>query len=308
MADLQQMLNEFANSQEVFEKGKLAAALVLTHQASLKGGPWDTKDFITKSQGQVKGLSSSAVQKILKEHGIVRILASQGGRTSRGNMSLMHAYIAFLNDLFALGILDFGQIEHFWVQKIRDYFDSQPFHLQVDQTKSVRHLVKGLLSEAIKRQSECGGTTVVGTVMEHLVGAKIDAMLGIDVQHKSASAADASTGGKGDFLIGDTVVHVTNHPSEDLIRKCSQNLAQNLRPLIVTNQKGVPVADGLAEAEGIEERIDVLEIGQFMATNIYEKSKFLQKQRATTLGDIVTIYNEIIEKCETDPSLKIEID
>jgi hypothetical protein len=59
--------------------------------------PWQAEEFITAGSGQVKGLGKSAVQNILSDHGIYKILAEEGGRTSRGSMGLMKTYLDFLN-------------------------------------------------------------------------------------------------------------------------------------------------------------------------------------------------------------------
>ena len=91
------------------------------------------------------------------------------------------------------------------------------------------------------------------------------------------------------------------------MQRCVRNLEGNLRPVIVTTQKGFGVAEGLAEPAGIQGRVDVLEIEQFLATNIYERSGFADERRRVTVEQLVNVYNDIIEKHETDPSLKIDI-
>ncbi|WP_032640250.1 DUF4928 family protein, partial [Pseudomonas syringae group genomosp. 3] len=54
------------------------------------------------------------------------------------------------------------------------------------------------------------------------------------------------------------------------------------------------------------DRIDVFEVEQFIALNLYELGKFAAEGRRLAVGDVVIRYNEIIEEVETDPSLKIE--
>jgi hypothetical protein len=53
--------------------------------------------------------------------------------------------------------------------------------------------------------------------------------------------------------------------------------------------------------------IDIFEIEQFVALNVYELGKFAADGRKTAVTDIVGRYNEIVEEFETDPSLKIEL-
>ena len=95
-------------------------------------------------------------------------------------------------------------------------------------------------------------------------------------------------------------------PTPALIEKCKDNLASGIRPIIVTIHAGILTAEELSKAENIDGRIDVLEIEQFVTINIYEISKFQPSERFVTVKDCVDKYNQIIEKCETDLSLKIE--
>jgi len=50
-----------------------------------------------------------------------------------------------------------------------------------------------------------------------------------------------------------------------------------------------------------------LEVEQFVATNVYEWSKFDHTQRPLGVRELVKTYNQIIEKSETDPSLRISM-
>jgi len=44
-----------------------------------------------------------------------------------------------------------------------------------------------------------------------------------------------------------------------------------------------------------------------VALNLYELGRFGADGRKTAVTDMVNRYNEIVEKFETDPSLKIEL-
>jgi hypothetical protein len=71
-------------------------------------------------------------------------------------------------------------------------------------------------------------------------------------------------------------------------------------------QRGLTVAEALAENVNLGDRIDVFEIEQFIALNLYELGKFAAEGRRVAVAELVKRYNEIIEDVETDPSLKIE--
>jgi hypothetical protein len=63
----------------------------------------------------------------------------------------------------------------------------------------------------------------------------------------------------------------------------------------------------LAANVGLAERIDIFEIEQFVALNLYEMGKFAADGRKVAITDLVSRYNEIVQEVETDPSLKIEL-
>lgn len=304
---LSERLAAFAKEKRMNGKGPLCVALVVTRHALRDGLPLDAHKMLTDAGGQVSGLGRANVQAILKEHGIDRVLAEEGGRTSRGSIGNMRAYVDLLNALDADSLADLSAIEAWWIDRVRAHFQGKPFVLRFDASKSLRAIIRDLLDQAEKRQREATGTMYVGTVMQHLVGAKLDLLLGGGFTHHGASVADEGTGRDADFLMGDVAIHVTTATGEALIRKCQRNLESALRPLIVTTTKGLTVAQGLAEQAGIADRIDVLDVEQFLAGNLYEHGRFELKGRRETAEHLIAKYNEVIEICEGDPSLQINL-
>lgn len=290
-------------------KGHLCVVLVLTRKSRTLGFPILPDSLLTKAGGQVLGLGKAAVQAILKDHGIVEmVLAEEGGRTSRGSIENMRNYVELLNELHNEGILDFDLAEQFWVGRVRAYFAGKPFKLKLDPSKSLRAVVGDLLGQALKRQREVTGTMYAGAMMQHLVGAKLTLLLPNEgIEHYGFSVADGPSERHGDFIIKKVAVHVTTAPSEALIRKCVQNVQDEYRPIIVTVADRVNVAESLAQDAGIGSRVDIFEIEQFLATNIYERSDFSLDKKRVTVNELVNKYNEVIDFCETDPSLKIAL-
>lgn len=307
-SDLERALSSFCDERRMQGKGALSLALVLTRRASMSEMPLDPQDFLTRQGGQVSGMGKSAVQSILREHGIDRVLAEEAGRTSRGSIARMHAYLEFLNRLHSEGPLDFGAVERWWIERVKEYFASKPFKLRLDPSKSLRHAVHELLDSAFDRQREMPGMMLAGAMMQHLVGARLELMsLGVPIEHWGFSVADSPGGRKGDFLVHDVSIHVTTAPTEALLRKCLENLDQGLRPLIITTGSGMGGAHALARNAGLADRIDILEIEQFMATGVYERSGFRQADRSASVTALIERYNRIVEMSESDPSLKIAI-
>lgn len=300
-------LKEFTQKNRMKGKGPLCVALVVTRHGKKLGMPLDPEALLTEGGGQVMGLGKSAVQSILKEHGIDRVLAEEGGRTSRGSVGNMRKYVAFLNELHALGSIDFEHLEAWWIERVREFFSGKPFVLHFDASKSLRAVIRDLLSQAEKRQKQVTGSTYVGTIQQHLVGAKLNLLLDYPIQHHGASVADDVSGREGDFIVEDVAIHVTTAPTESLIRKCRRNLNNGMNPVIITTFRGTVLAEGLAEQADIADRLDVFEAEQFIASNLYEIGKFAQSGCRTTAEQLISEYNTIVDECETDPSMRIDV-
>jgi hypothetical protein len=303
-----QSLADFAHEHKFQGKGPLCVALVVTDHARTKGLPLDPAELVTAKKGQVLGLGKSAVQAILKRNGIEKVLASEGGRTSRGSIDKMQAYVRFLNRVSASESLNLDLVESFWIERIVRHFSAKPFTLKLDASLSVRAVVRALMGQVESRQRESQGAMIVGTVMQHFVGAKLQTALGSRavIEHHSANSNDAKARG-GDFDIGDVSIHVTAAPSQALIEKCKGNLNDARKPIIVTTRHRSETAESLAEDAGLGSRLDVIEFEQFIATNVHELGVFEALGRIEAITEIVECYNSIIAEQETDPNLRIEL-
>jgi hypothetical protein len=293
---------------KVRELSAISLVLVVTQHGIKMGIPPDPEGLVTDGGGQVLGLGKGAVQAILKRHGISRVLASEGGRTSRGSLNNMREYAAFLNGLKERGNVDFEAIEAFWIERVHEFFAAKPFKIKLDASRSLRAVVRDVIGQAVDRQKSVPGVYYAGAVLQHLVGAKLDCALGKgQFEHNSFSTADAPSGRAGDFFLGDVAIHVTTSPGEAVVARCLENLNDGYRPLLVTLQRGLAVAEGLSTNVGLGERIDIFEIEQFVALNLYELGRFGADGRKLAVAEMVQRYNEIVEEFETDPGLKIEL-
>lgn len=302
---LRESLDSFRDERKVTSKGSLSVVIQLTRMFSKDSLPIDPSDYVTEREGQVKGLGGGNLKSVLADHGINRTLSREGGRTSRGSMGIMTAYAAFINGLPAP--VDFDAIEAYWVEQVRLFFSAKPFKLNADSSKSMASTVDDLMAQARRREKENPGTTYAGTVLQHLVAAKL-CLIVPDVEINGADVADAPTGRGGDFMVGDTAIHCTTAPGQPLIEKCGANISAGIRPVIITIAERVKTARDLAEDAGISERLEVWDIQQFLSMNVYEHGLFEDGERMKTVSKIVTGYNSIIDKYESDPSLKIDMD
>lgn len=307
--EIEGRLEKFYNDYGFNSPGPLAVSLLVTKWAIEDGMPIDPSKHITKSGTQVSGLNGKAANKILKEYGIERSLGTETGRTSRGSVNNMTAFATLLNEFYNEGFKEFTEVQRWCVERVSDFFGNQPFKLKVDSAKSILMIVRDLLEQAQRRQKEYLGATFAGTMLQHLVGAKLELVFGAGkVTHHGVSTADAPTGREGDFLVGDVAIHVTTAPSDNLLQKCRANLEAGVRPLIITTQEGAGGGQAHARNFGIEERIDIIEIEQFLTANIYERSLFLNQERTPEIQKLINKYNQLIEEFGTDPSLRITID
>lgn len=191
---------------------------------------------------------------------------------------------------------------------MKNYFAASPLRLTLDPSLTLQAAIRSVLLEAKKRQQESPGTQVVGTVIQHLVGAKLETLYPERrIQHHGANVADTLSKRTGDFFINETVIHVTTSPSENLLRVCQSNLQQGHSALIVTTANGIVTIQTLTAGTPLENRIETVELEQFLVVNLAERAAFDPATRKKTVEQLLGVYNRIIEECETDPGLKIEI-
>ena len=303
-------LESFREDNDISSKGQLSVVVQVTDMAKGKPMPLNPDDFKTEKEGQVKGLGGGNLKKVLKRHGITRTLASEGGRTSRGSMGLVRRYFEFLNDWqIEAEAVDFDYIEQYWADRVSDYFNSEPFALPADVSRTVSDCVNDLFDQARKRQAENPGTHYLGTVLQHLVGAKLSLILpeGTFEIH-GASVADAPTGRAGDFIIEDTAIHCTTMPGELLMEKCAANVRNGLHPVVVTIAERTQVALSLIEDKGLTGKAEVWDAQQFLSANVFEHSLFNSSRRNSFISQLVAKYNEIVGAVESDPSLRISFE
>lgn len=305
---LREALIAFTAEKKFRGKGPLSVALIVTDHARKRGLPLNADELITEGGGQVLGLGKGAIQKILAKHDITRVLAAEGGRTSRGSLNNMRQCVALLNSLHEQGLADLDAVEEFWIEKIQEFFAGKPFKIKLDASRSLRTVVRDVIAQAEERQRTSQGTNYAGAVLQYLVGAKLDCALGKGhIEHHSFSTADSPGARAGDFFIGDVAIHVTTSPGEAVIERCRENLNDGYRPILVTLQRGLTVAEELARNVELAERIDFFEVEQFVALNLYELGKFGAEGRKVAVNDLVARYNEVVDEVDTDPSLKIEL-
>lgn len=271
--------------------------------------------YVSAQASQVKELGGAKIREILARYGEMRQFRSEGGRTSRGSLVLARQFAELLNaSQAATPYMDASPaerafarqvIQHWIVTLLQDqYFNRQRIKAELDHRKPVKSSVRMLLEAARER----GGTTA-GAVAQHLVGAKLSLRFsGREISNESYTTADQQTERPGDFLVGDTAIHVTMSPGENLIsNRCRANLHAGYRPLVLVPEDREAAARQLVDNADLDERVAVNSIEDFVGQNIEEIAGFSDPGIKSGLRDLLERYNERVQAVESDPSLRIAI-
>ena len=308
MSDYREELNQFVLNQNInlSSKGHLAVMVQLTDAIRDMIFPIDPEKLKTPQGGQVKVLSGPNLKAILKRYGINKVLAAEGARTNRGSLAKMLTYVEFLNQLHSKEKqIDFEEIQRFWIEKVRDYFSSQPLILPMKQSLTVAARIAVLFDAVKKREKKQTGATLQGTVLQHLVGAKLRIIAGEAIELFGSNVSDNQQGRHGDFCVNKTVIHCTTAPSDALLDKCQANVEQGYFPIIVTLDAKVEATKQRAIDAGLGDQLEVWGLAQFISTNANEHGEFDADGKDESLRKIIGEYNQIISKFEADQSLKI---
>jgi len=286
-------------------RGSIAAALVILERLK-KNYQLGLDAHRASGKAQIRGLTSSALKKILASFGECRPFLSEGGRTNRGAPGDVENMLNILRPLE----LDrestearqevLAECQRFLVEKVRDYHSRKRLEIVYDPARTTWMTVKELL-----RQAEAVGKA--GPVAQYLVGAKLQIRFpNIRVSNERYSAADVQTQRLGDFEVGDTVFHVTVAPGADIYEKCRHNVEQGLCVYLLVPDDFVVGARQNAEAAA-PGQIAVASLESFIANNIEELSAFQRDQRISGFRCLLETYNRRVEEIELDKSMLIEI-
>jgi len=257
-------------------------------------------------QSQIKGVSGTAVARILTNHGEKRPFIKEGGRTNRGgpgDIGKMLSIIATMrletktkeerNE-----ILDI--LQSFLVDKVREYQNRQRLKVIYDPSSSTWHSIYNLLALAQEQGKE-------GPVAQYLVGAKLALRFpNLQIGNNSYSTADDQLGRRGDYEIGDAVFHITVAPMSAIYVKCRSNTEEGLRVYLLVPDRCLIGTKQNAEAVVIG-KIVVESIESFVGQNIEELAIFKKDRMKEGFLRLLETYNQRVNEVETDKSMLIEI-
>ncbi|MBC6956373.1 MAG: DUF4928 domain-containing protein [Chloroflexi bacterium] len=288
-------------------RGTIAGALVVLDRLQ-EDFTLDIDKHTARGGSQIIGTSGKAVQSILAKFGETRPFLSEGGRTNRGLRGDIQSLLSHLDeptftamDSEARRVI-LSEFQQVLVQRVQDWHNRQRIKVTFSSHKSTRTLIKEILQIARNEGK-------AGPVAQYLVGAKLQRRLsdkGIVVSNESFSTADTQLGRQGDFLIGNTVFHVTVAPQVAVYEKCARNIQDGYRPYLLVEDDTVFGARQNAE-QAAPGQITVESIESFVGQNIDEMAGFTNDTRRKELFSLLQTYNHRVDLVENDKSVLIEI-
>ncbi len=283
-------------------RNTIAVGMVVLDKVK-QGCPLEPADLFSGG-GELKG-SRSGLSAVLQRYGLpVRFLKEATTRQARQDARalvesldygkpLMHLDVTSRNRQLDEGLALLTALARKWLSK-------QPIKVACDRNQSPALWIRLILEKAQGRSG--------GVVEQHLVGAKLQRRHPeITVPNHPGHAADAQTGRSGDFPLHALSYHVTATDGKGTIERCQENVQSGVHPVLLLPKRFVEKALVYAEVAGIQERISVLSIEDFITQNIIEMSTQGNQDFFATLKEIIEEYNRRLEQVETDMSLKIEV-
>lgn len=281
-------LDRFKHNNNLPAKGTVAGALVVLDRLMVDYVLDINHHKTKKGKSQIIGLGRAKVRKILSRFGETREFSIEGGRTNRGLAgdieNLLNALkLAELHSLPANTRNDvIVEIQKFLVGKVAEYFSRKRVKFAYSTANTAWQSVHGILEAARKVGKE-------GPVAQYLVGAKLALRFPeFNIRNDISSAQDEVSGSPGDFLVNDTVFHVTVAPNPGHFDKCKQNLSDSYSVYLLVPDRVLSKTIGTAEVL-LSGQATTLSIESFVAQNLEELSSFSR-------GELVTGFRRFLEK------------
>lgn len=286
-------------------KGSIAIGLVLLERLKTNFD-LSLQSHLAPGGAQIQGASGAAVKTILAAFGETRRFVGEGGRTNRGTPAIAEA---LLNAIEAAELRAFAETERIenlshlqglLVQRVRELHSRERLKPVFDRAQSTRRFIAELLAIA-------EDTGKRGPVAQYLVGAKLQLRFpDVEVRNESYSAADDPSGQPGDFVVSDTIFHVTVAPTPGHFDKCRRNLDEGRRAFLLVPDSVLEGTRQNADLTALD-RIAVESIESFVGQNVEELACFKQNRIIRGLRALLEAYNARVDAVEIDKSMLVEI-
>jgi hypothetical protein len=303
--DVEKVVVEWLKSRERanrIARNTIAVGIVVLDH--LRGQSPISPDDLFSRGGELKG-SRSGLRDTLERYGIPRTFLKEA--TTRQAHQDARVLVEKLEYGKMLALLDRDSREH-QLQKgltllagtAQAWLSRQPIKVNCDRGQSPASWISSILDKAKGRSG--------GVVEQHLVGAKLQQRHPeISIPNNPGHAGDVQTGRSGDFCLKNISYHVTATDGKEATERCKQNIESGVHPVLLVPRRYLESARVRADVAGIQPRVSILAIEDFITQNIIEMSTSQQQDFFSTLKDIIDVYNRRLEQVETDMSLKIEL-
>ena len=261
-------------------------------------------DELFSKGGELKG-SRSGLPDTLERYGIPRkFLKEATTRQAHQDARILAEKLEYGKGLALLG-RDSRELQlqkglALLVAKAHAWLGRQPIKVNCDRQESPSLWITSILEKAKGRSG--------GIVEQHLVGAKLQQRHPeIVIPNHPSHAGDVQTGRSGDFPLQSVSYHVTATDGKEAVERCRQNIGAGVYPVLLLPKRYIDKATVYAEIAGVQNRISILAIEDFITQNIIEMSTQQQRDFFSTLKAIIDEYNRRLEQVETDMSLKIDL-
>jgi len=285
--------------------GPVCTGLIILER--LMGGyTLDIEQHKTSNGAQISGQGLPLANRIFKKfHVSMKLTSGEFGRTNRSSVPTAEKLLEALKPLHLENLpknerdLILSELQEKLLDSLLMYSDHFQIEAQYEPAMSTEKFVRLVLSKGTPKTS--------GAIAQHLVGAKLELRFpGKDVTNHSASTADAPTERSGDFIIGDTVFHITMAPQDPVFLKSKRNLAAGYRVYLLVPEARLDFALRKAKDFELEEDIVVKSIESFVGQNIDELGEFSTNLLTQELRKLIDVYNRRIQVERYAPELKIE--
>lgn len=267
--------------------------------------PLTPLEVFSQTGGEVKGARGDALHATLGKYGIpanylkqasTRQAAPDADRLLR-TLEYGHVLVGLLSAARDKALVDAIELLR---EAATQWFRRQNLKVSCNRADSPATWVRSILTEAEGKSA--------GRVEQHLVGAKLQKRYPLkQIPNYPGHAGDAQTRRRGDFDVDGISYHVTTAPGPDVIRKCKANAEANRHPVLVVPRDKVEKARTIAEVEGVDKRLTILALEDFIANNVIEISLERQTDLLSTLKEIIEEYNRRVQEVEKEAALRIEL-
>ena len=259
----------------------------------------------------------SRIRNVLTLHGETRSFTSESGRTTSSAPIAAVNLAKRLNGLPALsGLTDDERKKVAWdlqnwvVARVTEYLDEDRIEVEINTNRQGPNIIRDILQKVREddRAAGAGSVRKAGAVAQHLVGAKLAVRYpGEVIENHSSTTADQQLGRPGDFLVGDSPMHVTLQPTDNVFNRCVQNVLNGQRPVLIVPDERVLETESIAESRHLSERMTVYGLEHFVGQNIEEIAGFATEGVKAGMKILLETYNQRVAAAESRQSLMIKI-